>query len=464
MPLTAVVFLVGFITGCVLAFVRHPVYGLMTYIATLYLDPAGQWWGHALLPHFRWELLPAVVTLLAMAVQGGRAPSPLFRTGLFAGICIVLAWLVIQTPWVVNLPAQERLLTIWSKFLLVSIMICSCVDSWKHLKLVLWSNVIGCVYMGWIAHALYHGGRFQGFGLGSITEANAAALVLVVGFLGAGSLFLAGNRTSKILLLIGMAFIANGIITTISREGFLELICGGIAFIVFAPKGQRPRVILASIAAACCFLYLTPSDYWHRIKTIEYEGAKIQGVDTGHSRVVILRAQWQMFKEHPLGCGHACTEALSPRFIPSQYLTHGLRASHNTFMTMLVDHGIPGALLYIAYLWWTFRTIKRIAPHLRRTPGFPGAFLPGLVGIMVAIPVGDLFAQFPKLEIRIWFLSLLVACTRLLELDDKPITPALALEYTCVPEASSGSTVGVQDELIHQAIPSARNGFPALSH
>ena len=76
MPVSAVIFLVGFTAGCVLAFVRNPVYGLLTYIATLYLDPAGQWWGHSLIPGIRWELIPAIVTLVAMLIHGVEHPRP----------------------------------------------------------------------------------------------------------------------------------------------------------------------------------------------------------------------------------------------------------------------------------------------------------------------------------------------------------------------------------------------------
>lgn len=416
MPFSAILFLVGFLVGCVLAFTRHPVYGLITYIATLYLDPHGQWWGY-ILPNLRWELIPAAITLVMMLVTRKEALALALSSAPFRGFIVFVAWIVIQLPWAINPPAQEQLLTIWCKFLLVSIMILGCVDSWNNLKLVLWAHVLGCVYMGWIAHEFYHGGRFEGFGLGSIEDANTGALQLVTGFLAAASLFMASGRTAKLVLLFGMALIANGIISTESREGFLEIACAGLAFIAYAPKAYRARIIGASILAGICFLYLSSGAYWQRIQTIEAAGAKVQGVDTGHSRIVILKSQWRMFQSHPLGCGHGCTEALSPQFIPKRYLSPlvGQRASHNTVMTMLVDHGIPGVLLYVAFVAWTFRFIRRIAGRAQHKAGIAATFLPGVTGVMVAIVIGDMFSQFPLLEVRIWFLSLLVTYARLLE-------------------------------------------------
>jgi O-antigen ligase len=420
MPLSAVIFIVGFVAGCVLAFARHPVYGLMTYIATLYFDPAGQWWGHAYLPDLRWELLPAVITLVAMLMYRKRMPSPVFRSGAFRGFLVFVVWMIIQLPWVLDPPSQEQILTIWSKFLLVSIMICSCVDSWKNLRLVLWAHVLGCAYMGWTAYVFYGGGRFEGFGLGSIADANTGALQLATGFLSAASLFLAASLPVKALLLPAMGLIANGLIATESRGGFLALVCGGIAFVAFAPKTYRKRVLAASLAALICFLFLTSANFWHRVQTIQDVGAAVPGIDTGHGRLVVLQAQWRMFEDHPLGCGHACTEVLSPNFVPSEYLSpSGRRASHNTFMTMLVDHGVPGGLLYVALLWWIWQTTKRIAPYARGSTAIPSVFFPGIAGVMAAIVVADLFDQFLLLEVRIWFVSLLISYAHLLKLDSE---------------------------------------------
>lgn len=419
MPLSAIIFLLGFTAGCVLAFVRNPIYGLLTYIVTLYFDPAGQWWGRATAGGVRWELIPAAITLVAMILYRRRIlSSPLFRSGAFWGFVVFVLWGLVQLQWALDMDAQEQLLTIWSKFLLVSIMICACVDSWKNLRLVLWAHVIGCVYMGYIAFAYSNGGRVEGFGLGSVGDANTGSLELVTGFVAAGALFLSGSWRAKVVLAPAMGLIANGVIATESREGFLALLGSGIVFVIFAPRAARKQVIAASVLAALGFLALSNPSYWLRVHTIENGGAEIQGVDTGHARLEVAKAQLQIFHEHPFGCGHACTEVLSPQFVPSDYLSlSGRRASHNTFLTMLVDHGIPGAALYIALLAWTYRKLKALAPQARSMTGFPSAFFPAVAGVMVAITIADIFSQFPLLEVRVWFVSLLIAYGQLLRVQ-----------------------------------------------
>jgi hypothetical protein len=415
MPVTAIVFLIAFATGCVLALVRRPVFGLATYIVTLYMDPAGQWWGQTTLPNVRWELVPAVITLIAMLVHRRTTPSPVFRSGAFRGFVIFVVWIIIQFPWALDTDAQGDLLSIWSKFLVVSIMVCGCVDSWKNLRIVLFAHVAGCAYMGLLAHEFYSGGRYQGFGLGSVAEANVAALQLVAGMVAAAPLFLGGSWRIRAVLLPAIVLIANGIVTTESRGGLLSALGAGIAFNIFAPKQFRTPVLVISLLGVFGFLSLTTADYWSRMKTIQYAGEHIAGVDTGGARLEVLKAQWRMFEQHPFGCGHMCTDVLSPQYLAPQYLASGgRRSSHNTFMTMLVDHGIPGGLLYVALLIWLYKKLRVLARQARDLSGFPALISPTLIGVMAAIIIGDLFGEYMALEIRVWFISLIIVFAQLL--------------------------------------------------
>jgi len=167
------------------------------------------------------------------------------------------------------------------------------------------------------------------------------------------------------------------------------------------------------------FLSLTTANYWNRMQTIQYQGEDVEGVDTGGGRLDIIRGQWQMFQLHPLGCGAMCTNVLSPEFIPARYLVGGQRSSHNTFMTMLVDHGVPGGLLYVLLLAWTYLTVRRaarlVAAAKRDTEDerFAAVVLPVMAAVMVAITVGDLFVEYMKLEARVWFIGLLISYVHL---------------------------------------------------
>ena len=424
MSLTSLVFVAAFVVGSVLALVRHPIYGLLVYIASLYFDPAGHWWGSGALSAIRWEFVAAAVTLAAMFIHRGRLPrSPLYRSGAFWGFVSYVVWIAIQSGWALDTASHQQLLTTWLKFLVVMVLICGCVDSWRNFRLVLWAQVIGCAYLGWLAFSTYTGGRFQGFADNALGEANYAALELVIGLIIAASLFLAGQWRTKAVLLAPAALIADAIVTTVSRSGFLAAAVSLVAFNLFTPKRMRARVGLLSLLAVALFLSLTTANYWSRIQTIKYEGADVAGVDTGGGRLDIVKGQLQMFELHPFGCGAMCTNILSPQFIPSQYLVGGQRSSHNTFMSMLVNHGVPGGILYLLLLVWIYRTLRRAARYSAASSGdtegerFAAVILPALAAVMVAIVVGDLFVEYPKLEARVWFVALLISYVHLRELD-----------------------------------------------
>src|SRR5215470_16251229 len=76
LSLPAALFLILFIAGCVLAFIRHPIYGLMTYVGEYFIHPPSRWWGQGLLLDVRWSVLAAGMTLLAVLIRrSGRSRS-----------------------------------------------------------------------------------------------------------------------------------------------------------------------------------------------------------------------------------------------------------------------------------------------------------------------------------------------------------------------------------------------------
>ena len=95
-------------------------------------------------------------------------------------------------------------------------------------------------------------------------------------------------------------------------------------------------------------------------------------------------------------------------------------------MTMLVDHGILGAALYIALLLWIYKKLRALAPQARSMSGFPATFFPAVAGVLVAITIGDIFSQLPLLEVRVWFVSLLIAYAQLLQVHGAPAREEVA--------------------------------------
>jgi hypothetical protein len=423
MSLTGLAFVACFFLGCGLAFARHPIFGLVTYVAVFYLNPPTRWWG-ASLPDLRWSLLAAVVTALAILVQkkDKKAPDPppqlnLFDHGFTVGFVAFVLWITIQSIWALDSTLHAELVGLQFKYLLLMALMYRSIESETHLRMFLWAHVLGCFYMGWLAFTSYEGGRFENFGGPGIGEANAGALQVVTGIFIASAMFLAGKWKEKAALFAVLPFIVNALVTTVSRSGFLAALVGGIMFNLFTPKGSRKRVLVLSSLAAVMFVILTGPAYWLRMNTIKAAGEEVDGEDTGGGRLALLEAQWKMFEAHPLGCGHRCTAVLSPDYLDERYLTTSgdtkARSSHNTPMTMLVEHGVPGGIFYLLFVGWVLRNVIRLRRVYVPADGYMSKVYAAIVAVLFAIIVGDFFVDYVKAESRIWFVMVLMIMARM---------------------------------------------------
>ena len=71
LSLTALVFVTAFALGLLLAFVKHPIFGLYAYLWTFYLGPETAWWGTTLQrARLEGTLPPAIMR--QMAAEGAR--------------------------------------------------------------------------------------------------------------------------------------------------------------------------------------------------------------------------------------------------------------------------------------------------------------------------------------------------------------------------------------------------------
>jgi O-antigen ligase len=409
----------AFLSGCVLAFVRHPIFGTMTYIATLFLSPQQRWWGQGMLEPVRWAVISAAVAILALIANRKRlAPTaPVFSHGIVALLIVLVIWMGIQSFWAMDKVEHADLLSYYIKFIVALVLVYKSVDSEQSLRLFLWTYVLCGFYFGWIAFTSYDGGRFESFGGAGLGEANAGALAIVTGLFAGAALFLAGNLRERVVLFLIMPFLMNGLVTTISRSGFLALAVGGLVFNYFTPKKFRKPVRLLSVLAVVLFLVVAGPAYWQRMQSLKHAGENVEGMDTGGGRLEIIEAQFRMFEDHPLGCGAMCTAVLSPNYMEASLLTtYGnsmVRASHNTYMSFLVEQGIVGAALFLAMLVWTIRRILALAKLLKTEEGFLPTVLPALAALLAAIAVGDMFVSYTKFEPRIWFIAVLMAFTGL---------------------------------------------------
>lgn len=415
--MTGIVFFACFIIGCCLAFIRHPIFGLLTYVATYYLHPPSRWWG-ATLPSLRWSLIAGCVTLITVLLQNKKTDPKIVnaRRSFLFSFFLFIGWLIIQSIWALNPEMHSELIWSFIKYAILIWVITSVIDNEKHLLWFCWTHVAGCTYLGWIAYTSYEGGRFEYFGGPDINEANAGALQLVSGVFIGSALILLPKIKHKGIALFSLPLIVNAIVLTASRSAFLAAATGGIIFNIFSPKHLRKLILGMSLLALIMFIILTNEQYWNRIGTIKAAGDNIEGVDTGSGRLIIIEAQLKMFASHQFGCGHRCTVTLSPQYMDKNMLTgtgeQKGRASHSTQFSLLVEQGIPGIAFYLLYLSWITNQILKSHNKIGKSH-FLQAITPATLAILVSVTIGDIFVDYLKSEVRFWFISVMIVLTSL---------------------------------------------------
>ncbi len=422
MTLTGLAFLISFAYGMLSALGRHPIYGLTTYIAVLFLHPPSRWWG-ASLPGGRWALVASLVTFFAYQSRSSllMKPTKIRSHSIFMALSILFVWMVIQWPWALWTAKHGEIVELYFKYLILMYLFYHVVSTDRHLRMILWTYIFGCFYLGWIAYTTYTGGRFEGFGGPDTGEANAGALALVLGVFAVAPIFLTGTLTERLLLMGAVPFIMNGIITTASRSAFLALSIGGLIYLYFSPKRYRGRIVLLGALGVVAFVVLANDFFWGRMGSLKHAGSDVaveiteggRKVSAGFGRVVLMEAQMQMFLTNPLGHGHRGTAALSSQYLDERFLTgaadtNRARSSHSTFFTLMVEHGVVGIAVYFAMLWWCFFTLRRASRICRNGTPFQSALLPSLAAGLAATFVGDCFVDYLKFEPRIWFIVMLM--------------------------------------------------------
>jgi O-antigen ligase len=241
------------------------------------------------------------------------------------------------------------------------------------------------------------------------------------GAFAAAALLMGGPWWSRVIGLISLPLIMNAIVQTQSRGAFVAIALSGPLFLFFMPKRTGKRLTIAGLVSLFLLLPVVPSNYWDRIGTIQSVGDDNAEVDGSiATRFSLFRAQWKMFLEYPYGSGHRGTAFLSPRYLRDDELTYvgndpnqvRRRSSHNTFLTILTEQGVPGVILLLSICTWMTSTAldlrKRLAAsgtssdHLRHA-------LATAVATLSVVLVAGLFADYFKAEVFVWGLALLAA-------------------------------------------------------
>lgn len=403
----------------VLAFVRHPIYGLYFYLAATYVFPPSRWWGY-LFGGTRWSLIAAGITLFAILLHQGKLQrKPVWLTSVPAMVFVLYAaWMWIQSPWVLDLDTHLKGSLLYTKSVVAFWFVYRVVDTRERVRDLLLAHVLGCALLGILAFYTGRlGDRLDGVGGPGMDEANTLGLYFGTGAISALGLILTERGWRRWLSLACAAIIMNGLVLTNTRGAFLGLVAGGLVLAYLKAKAHRRLFWMLAVVGLVGVVAMTDQKFIDRMSTIQNATSESEGDSSAYGRLVLMQAQFQMFLDYPMGTGHRGTAALSPLYLEKQWLSgregQAARSSHNTFMTTLVEQGIPGALLFLWLTLWTVRAMRQLRsletqhrnPELATLAAAVGG---GLAVILVAGNTAD----FLLAEVQFWLFAALVSILR----------------------------------------------------
>jgi hypothetical protein len=443
-----IAFAVVFCVCIGLAFTRDARYGIFAYLWAFYLDPSIRWWGSAI-QDFRWSLIAAVVTVVALAVplnanqsgsadrtdssdstqpprQGGRfrkllpppgAPPPpaVWQSSGFLILAAYSGWMWVQSSWAVDPDMHALGRMAFTKFSIFYALLFLLLRDPKRMEFFAFAHVVGCLQWAFTSMSTEVSGRYDTFLGPGVDDSNMIGIHMITGLAIAGFLFLTKKGWTKWFAFATLPFILNTIILTASRSAQIGLVVAGLASVVFAPKSKRLAVGVCGALGLVLLLMLAQNEvFWDRAKTIEESASGDErGMEaSAASRWVIADANLRMARDYPFGAGYRGNEKLSAYYIPPEYLTAetSTRSAHNTALAILVDNGIPGLILYVLMVGWV--AVRLTALLLLDRHGLPtelGGYRAALGACLAAIFVGGQFINALRLEVGIWMIAMLSA-------------------------------------------------------
>jgi putative inorganic carbon (hco3(-)) transporter len=232
---------------------------------------------------------------------------------------------------------------IYSKIILIFILIVNTLTSRKRLEQFVWLIVIASGYIALRAVIdagrginLVENGRVQGAVGGMFKNPNDLALNMVAVIPLAASLAL---RSLTLVRRAGASLCAllmvGAIVASQSRSGTIGLAV--MALILGVQMVRRaPTIAFAGVLAMLLALPLVPGSYWHRLSSITDESQD----DTGSrdARRTLLRESFTAFLQHPLtGVGAGQFKNYDP-----EHREQPWRESHDIVLQVAAELGIAG--------------------------------------------------------------------------------------------------------------------------
>lgn len=334
----------------------------MVFAVLLLINHMGRPFEHILVG---WRI-PAVVCGLGIiaAVIGG---FPAFRTKVGVAFGAFVGWMLLITPISTWRGGSVTYLLSFLEFWVVLFMILACAPkTLGQLKFLANLTAVAVIMNIIIAGRFNTEGRFEMAG----TFGNSDDAAILAGFAIPFWLFLSGRLAlipRVILSAASVVFLLRVMILTGTRSILLSLFC--LLMIWFARTTTLNRLLgtvglavaLIGIVATTSSSVLARLGTTFSVFTMTHADAYDEASQSAAERRELLKDGLWTTVTHPIwGVGPG-------QFGQYRWTTLGTRdkpktwfKTHNTYVELSADNGIPGSLLYIVLIWVTLKTIRRV--------------------------------------------------------------------------------------------------------
>jgi len=333
----------------------HPLISLLSYFASYHIPPSAQWWGYA--PLASWGVRHCFVLATATAIGVFLNRSKLNYGRLLESqeklMILFLALIWLSIPFGVDLHSEKYNALKMTKVILIVLIASHIVTDIRRYELLLWTIILVASLQAYQLHKapdwVFHGGRFdRGVGASDLFEGNflAAHFAMILPFLAV--MFIRDSWKVKLLCLPCGALIVNGFILCRSRGGFVAVLFGIGASVLFA-RHSRWKILVCLGLAAIGLLVLSDPGFWDRSMKMSFDSAKLD--DSAHSRIQAWKAALQIVYDHPYGSGEGNFKRIVGLYNPE---LAGIDA-HNTLLRCMAELGIQGAVVLFLLMGNAFR-------------------------------------------------------------------------------------------------------------
>ncbi len=360
LPLKSVLYLFLLVGVCFGSIFYSPVLGILGYLFTYNVNPAGQWWGQPISRlGFRYSELLVIATAVGMVIHVSKLKYGKLFTFQEVLLIVFLGLIWLSIPLGLGFDAADSNAMKMTKIVVILLMASHVITTMRSFEAMVWVLILSALLLGYSTFTapdyMFRGARFQaGVGGSDFKEGNflGAHFAMLLPFM--GIVFLKDGWKAKALCLVTGVLAVNAIILCRSRGVFLATAIGCCAAIVCAPREYRNRIMAGIAVGLLGGVLLTDPGFWTRMDTISIEQEQMDA--SSYGRVMLWKAALEITADHPFGIGEGNYKRIVGHYLPER---EG-KDTHNTYLRCLSELGIQGLMVYLLLAANAVKIIYRI--------------------------------------------------------------------------------------------------------